>query len=99
MPKTLVDIPEELLAEAMTLMGTKTKAETVRQALDESVRRRQTPAQRLARRLDVVYSDIPVELNSPPMSQALGEYLIEELRKDDEAEDESDPWTHLTQTS
>jgi Arc/MetJ family transcription regulator len=33
MPKTLIDIPEELLAEAMEVLGATTKAEAVRTAL------------------------------------------------------------------
>ncbi len=49
MTKTLVDIPDDLLADAMRLLGTKTKADTVRTALAEAVRRRETPAFRIAR--------------------------------------------------
>lgn len=43
MPKTLIDIDDQLLADAATELGTKTKAATVRQALREAVqaRRRQ----------------------------------------------------------
>lgn len=33
MTKTLIDIPDELMAEAMAALGTSTKAETVRTAL------------------------------------------------------------------
>lgn len=33
MTKTLIDIPDDLLAEAMTALGAKTKAEAVRTAL------------------------------------------------------------------
>lgn len=41
MTRTLVDIPDELMAEARRVMGPKaTKAETVRVALGELVRRR-----------------------------------------------------------
>jgi Arc/MetJ family transcription regulator len=40
MTKTLVDIPDELMAEARRVMGPRaTKAETVRAALGELVRR------------------------------------------------------------
>lgn len=40
MAKTLIDIPDELMSAAMELFGTATKAETVRLALAEGVRRR-----------------------------------------------------------
>jgi Arc/MetJ family transcription regulator len=43
--RTLVDIPDELLEEARSLLGTGTsKAETVRVALAEMVRRRKLAA-------------------------------------------------------
>lgn len=58
MSKTLIDIPDELLDEAKELLGTRTKADTVRQALAESIRRRRTPAIDRARRLDIAYSDV-----------------------------------------
>lgn len=85
MTKTLVDIPDELLAEAMELLGTTTKAETVRRALAESVARRRTPAMELARRLDVVYFDGPVELGKG-ISEERGAELIAQIRADRDAE-------------
>lgn len=40
MARTLIDIPDELLAEARAILGPRaTKAETVRRALSEMVRR------------------------------------------------------------
>lgn len=85
MTKTLVDIPDELLAEAMELLGTRTKAETVRQALAESVARRRTPAMELARRLDVVYTDGPIEW-SEGLSPDRAEQLVAEIRADRDAD-------------
>lgn len=38
MAKTLIDLDEELLAQAAELLGTKTKKDTVNQALSEYVR-------------------------------------------------------------
>lgn len=83
--KTLVDIPDELLAEAMELLGTRTKAETVRRALAESIRRRRTPAMERARRLNVVYTDGPIDVGEG-ISTELGEQLIAEIRADRDAD-------------
>ena len=85
MTKTLVDIPEQLLAEAMELLGTPTKAETVRRALAESVARRRTPAMERARRLDVVYHDGPIDIGDG-ISEELGAELIHQIRADRDAD-------------
>jgi Arc/MetJ family transcription regulator len=37
MPKTLIDVDEELLAEATTALGTSTKKDTVNEALRQAV--------------------------------------------------------------
>lgn len=81
MTKTLIDIPDELLAEAMELLGTPTKAETVRRSLAESIARRRTPAMERARRLDVVYRDGPIDIGEG-ISTELAETLIAEIRAD-----------------
>ncbi|QFQ97621.1 DUF2191 domain-containing protein [Streptomyces phaeolivaceus] len=54
MAKTLIDIDEELLAEAATAFGTKTKKDTVGPALKEGVERkkRALALARLAARAD-----------------------------------------------
>lgn len=85
MTKTLIDIPDELLAEAMELLGTPTKAETVRRALAESVARRRTPAMELARRLDVVYRDGPIEWGEG-LAPGRADELVAEIRADRDAE-------------
>lgn len=85
MTKTLIDIPDELLSEAMELLGTPTKAETVRRALSECVARRRTPAMELARRLDVVYHDGPIDIGEG-ISSELAEAMIAEIRADRDAE-------------
>lgn len=41
MTKTLIDIPDDLLAEAMLVLGAATKAEAVRTALAQVVRQAQ----------------------------------------------------------
>ncbi|MFT4262784.1 MAG: type II toxin-antitoxin system VapB family antitoxin [Nocardioides sp.] len=51
MTKTLIDIPDELLADAMRLLRVTTKADAVRTALAEAVRRRETEAFRIARQV------------------------------------------------
>lgn len=81
MTKTLIDIPDELLAEAMELMGARTKAEAVRRALGESVQRRNTPAMRRARELDVAYTDHQVEV-AGELSQGRADDLVESIRAD-----------------
>ncbi|MDQ1288377.1 MAG: hypothetical protein QG622_1942 [Actinomycetota bacterium] len=48
MPKVLIDIDEEALAEAAVLLGTTTKKDTVNRALQETARRLRR-AQGLAR--------------------------------------------------
>lgn len=85
MTKTLVDIPDELLAEAMELLGTPTKAETVRRALAESIARRRTPAMERARRLDVVYHEGPIEWGKG-ITEELGAELIAQIRADRDAD-------------
>ncbi|MFD9395871.1 type II toxin-antitoxin system VapB family antitoxin [Streptomyces sp. NPDC060000] len=54
MPKTLIDIDEELLAEAAIAFGTRTKKDTVNAALREGVQRkkRALALARLAARAD-----------------------------------------------
>jgi Arc/MetJ family transcription regulator len=56
MGKTLIDIDEELLAEATTALGTTTKKDTVnealRQAVDNSRERRRTARENLQRIAD-----------------------------------------------
>jgi Arc/MetJ family transcription regulator len=95
MSKTLIDIPDDLLAEAMELLGETTKAGAVRRALAESVRRRQTPAMRRARQLDVTYSDIPVELVTGKVDPGRAQDLIDAVRRDRD----EDAWTRSTPTS
>lgn len=80
MAKTLIDIPEELLAEAMELLGTRTKAHAVRQALAESIRRRRTPAVERARRLEISFSDIAVTY-VPGLEPARADELVTAQRR------------------
>jgi hypothetical protein len=95
MAKTLIDIPDELLAQAMELLGETTKAGAVRRALAESVRRRQTPAMRRARQLDVTYCDIPVEILTGTVDSGRAEQLVAAVRRDRD----EDVWTRSTPTS
>jgi len=56
MPKTLIDVDEELLAEATTALGTTTKKDTVnealRQAVDNSRERRRRALEDMQRLVD-----------------------------------------------
>ncbi|KUN82311.1 MULTISPECIES: type II toxin-antitoxin system VapB family antitoxin [Streptomyces] len=63
MPKTLIDIDEELLAEAAIAFGTKTKKDTVNAALKEGVERkkRALALARLAARADAGDFDVLLE--------------------------------------
>ena len=83
MTKTLLDIPDELMADAMELFGTPSKAETVRVALAEGVRRRRSDA-RL--RADVIWSRFEVatadDLGEPAISAELADELVAGLRAD-----------------
>ncbi|GAA4294878.1 hypothetical protein GCM10023086_07520 [Streptomyces venetus] len=63
MAKTLIDIDEELLAEAAIVFGTKTKKDTVNAALKEGVERknRALALARLAARADAGDFDMLLE--------------------------------------
>lgn len=95
MTKTLIDIPDDLLAEAMEVLGSTTKADAVRRALAESIRRRRTPAMRRARQLNVVYTDAKVELPEGPGDPRRARDRVDQLRRDRD----EDAWIRSTPTS
>ncbi|MER5911621.1 type II toxin-antitoxin system VapB family antitoxin [Streptomyces sp. NPDC001982] len=66
MTKTLIDIDEELLAEAAIAFGTKTKKDTVNAALKEGVERkkRALALARLAARADAGDFDVLLDKGS-----------------------------------
>lgn len=68
MAKTLIDIDEELLAEAAIAFGTKTKKDTVNAALKESVERkkRALALARLGARADAGDFDMLLDRENRP---------------------------------
>jgi len=64
MPKILIDVDEDALAEASALLGTTTKKDTVNQALRETARRLRR-AQALARLAELGESGAFDELLDP----------------------------------